>query len=335
MIARVLFVTDLHKRDTDLSSIVGYTNATDAVQQDLLDFIKKQEITHLVSTGDWYDKGYRNVNRLFNDINFDHRLSEAVNGNFYMCLGNHFFLERDSNPEMYLIQPHNTYRPVREVAASQQIIKTPLYLRLGDVQISLFHYTKENKNYKAELAPGVTFHVGVYHDIETVPSGIRERSYINGPAVSNVRLAEIYENVDLAIHGHIHTPIGVERVVVGERQVPLIIPGSLAMTANKASEIHPDVNLPVLFINETGKPVCKMFTFSLHMELMKRYDRKREAQSAPLTDLDEVPFIEIQESISLDDYLRNKGYKEKYIKLTHDVREKELTPFDVIRLLGE
>lgn len=105
MRARILFVSDLHKRDCDFSTIAGYTKAVDAVQRDILSFIKQKGITHLVSLGDWYDKGYRSINRSNNDRNLDEDLSKAVNGNFYICLGNHFFLERDNNPEMYLIQP--------------------------------------------------------------------------------------------------------------------------------------------------------------------------------------------------------------------------------------
>ena len=36
MRARILFVSDLHKRDCDFSTIAGYTKAVDAVQRDIL-----------------------------------------------------------------------------------------------------------------------------------------------------------------------------------------------------------------------------------------------------------------------------------------------------------
>ena len=49
MRARILFVSDLHKRDCDFSTIAGYTKAVDAVQRDILSFIKQKGITHLVS----------------------------------------------------------------------------------------------------------------------------------------------------------------------------------------------------------------------------------------------------------------------------------------------
>ena len=48
MRARILFVSDLHKRDCDFSTIAGYTKAIDAVQRDILSFIKQRGITHLV-----------------------------------------------------------------------------------------------------------------------------------------------------------------------------------------------------------------------------------------------------------------------------------------------
>ena len=260
MRARILFVSDLHKRDCDFSTIAGYTKAVDAVQQDILSFIKQRGITHLVSLGDWYDKGYRSINRSNNDRNLDEDLSKAVNGNFYICLGNHFFLERDNNPEMYLIQPSEYYKPSQPIYATSSVIRAVPSLRIGPVQISFFHYSKENKNYITERDPEVKYHIGVYHDDTVVPTQQRNDAGFRGTTMTSY-MDNIFANINLAIVGHIHTPIGVFNIQSRGRELPMIVPGSLAITTSGSSDLHTDVNLPVVEITDDGKVSCSLYTF--------------------------------------------------------------------------
>lgn len=330
MRARILFVGDLHKRDCDFTTIAGYTKAVDAVQQDILRFIRQNGITHLVSLGDWYDKGYRSINRSNNDRNLDEDLSRAVNGNFYICLGNHFFLERDNNPEMYLIQPSQHYRPSQPIYASSPVIRAVPYLRIGTVQISFFHYSKENKNYRMELDPEVTYHIGVYHDDAVVPTTQRNAAGFSGTTMRSY-LDNTFDNVNLAIVGHIHTPVGVLNIQSSERKLPMIIPGSLAITTSGSADLHTDVNLPVVEIADNGSVSCSLFTFDLHANLLRFYKKKEKPLKA---DMPQQAVMEIPKTVSLTDYLRARGFNDAHLRLVEAASESNLDVVQGLKILG-
>lgn len=329
MKARILFLGDLHKRDVDFTTIKGYTTAVDMVQADILSFIKDKGVTHLVSLGDWYDKGYRSINRCANDRNFDEELAAAVNGNFYICLGNHFFLERDNNPEMYLIQPSELHKPTHAIYAKKPVIQAPAYFRVGSVQVSLFHYHKTNKDYRATLDPSVKYHIGVYHDEIVVPTYAQKAGgLINGTPAQNVQA--ILDNVNFAIVGHIHKPVGYIKVPMGDRDVPMFIPGSLANTSN-GPQFHESVNLPVVDIDDDDKVSCSLFTFSLHCEVLKLYQRKEGAIQA---ELPTQVVTDIPKTVSLKEFLLAKGYTDEPISLVEEAAERQVTALRGLQILG-
>lgn len=332
MAYRLFFPTDLHKRDTDFTSITGYTQATDMVQYDMIKFIQDQSITHMIQTGDWYDKGYRNINRTHSDRNLDEHFKRVLDGHFYMCIGNHFFLERDNNPEMYLIQPHPMHVPAKRISAFEPVIRTPNKIRVGPVQISLFHFDKENKLYIAQRDPDATYHIGVYHDDAVVPSSVRQKAGFFGET-SSVYMAQILENIDLAIVGHIHTPIGVEQIMVNNRRVPMIIPGSLAITKNSAYELHTEVKLPVVNISDEGEVSCQLYRFSLHADMLKFYD-KREAKSAKNNEGIPIAHIDPPKATNLREFLAAKGHNERRLSLVQRVNEATVDPLSGLNILG-
>lgn len=329
MKAKILFVSDLHKRDVDFSTIAGYTKAVDMVQQDILRFIKENNITHLVSLGDWYDKGYRSINRHSNDRNYDEALSEAVNGNFYICLGNHFFLERDNNPEMYLIQPSELYQPIHKIYARAPIIQAVNELRIGSVMISFFHYSKRYRIYKHERPVDVTAHIGVYHDEVVVPGYAQKAAGLIGAAPAT-HVEEMLSNIDLAIVGHLHKPIGMLKVSLPNRDVPMIIPGSLANTSNGPS-YHTEVTLPIVEIDDNDHVSTAAAKFSLHCEMLQLYRKKENVLKAMKPD---SAVIDIPKTVSLKEYMRAKGYDEKHMALLDAVTERELTPIEGLHILG-
>ncbi len=330
MTYRVLFLGDLHKRDLDFSTISGYTQAVDLVQADILQFVRDRGITHLISLGDWYDKGYRSVNRVNNDRNWDEALSEAVNGNFYICLGNHFFLERDNNPEMYLIQPSDLYKPTHPIYAEKPIIQAPRSIRIGSIQISLFHFSKAHKLYKTVLDPDVTYHVGVYHDEIVIPTSAQKAGGLIG-GTPGTRIEEMLDNVNLAIVGHVHKPVGAIKVPVAGREIPMIIPGSLSNTSN-GPQFHDSVKLPVLEIAEGAtKPACLLYTFPLHCECLRLHKPKESAVKA------EIPaqsIADIPKTVSVKDYLLAKGFEDRHVQLVETAAEHPVDPLTGLQLLG-
>lgn len=338
MQARILFVTDLHKRDTDFTTVVGYTSAIDRVQEDLLNFIKNNGVTHLILGGDWYDKGYRSINRTFNDHYYDEALAHAVNGNVYLCRGNHLYLERDSNPEMYLIQPCREMPLAKSIKMpEEQLFKTPPYVQIGPVQISLFHFHKEDKTYVRERNPETKFHVGVFHDDCVLPSSVRQISGDIGYTTTS-SLAYYYSNLDLAVCNHIHMAVGRVDIQLTEKKVPAYIPGSLCITRNKQNELHSSVQLPLLTIEDDDSVKLQLATFSLHMEMLKLYNKKEATMSDKSVAY--RPSQEVQNAFSeatagvagsLREALIRKRYSPEYLQIVNEAYYNDL---DVRKLLN-
>ena len=69
-------------------------------------------------------------------------------------------------------------------------------------------------------------------------------------------LDNIFENINLAIVGHIHTPVGAFNIQARGRSLPMIIPGSMAITTSGSNDLHTDVNLPVVEIADDGRVSC-------------------------------------------------------------------------------
>lgn len=325
---RILFLTDLHKRDVEFTSITGYLSACDKVQHDILRFVKDNCVTHIISCGDWYDKGYRNVARLFNDMNLDRAISDSVNGNFYMCIGNHFFLERDANPEMYLIQPSAVYKPAKPCFAEKPIIRTDSVLQFGSLQIVLHHYRKDNKNYYTKLNPETRFCVGVYHDEVILPSHVREQAGYYSRA-SAPQIESLLQGVNLAIVGHIHVPIPV--FTVGD--TTMIVPGSLSVTNSSSTMYHTDVKLPVLEYDEATNHLSLKFTkFSTYSDELKFAAKKREAKQVEASTLT-TPFVSTA-SMNLTDFLRERGHPDPHIELVKRAIVSVPNPLESMQLLG-
>ena len=319
MSSKVLFLTDLHKRDVDFSSIEGYTKAVTQVQMDLLEFIKNNGITHVVSGGDWYDRGYKNTGPTLSDNELDRRFSESVNGEFYITIGNHFNLERDNNPESYVIQPCEKYPLIRSVITPERpIFKCVDELIIGDIQISFMHFNKMNKTYVNTRKPGIKMHIGVYHDDCVVPSDIREQSGYFGKTSSKY-LDMIYDNIDIAIINHIHVACGRRILKLSNgRSVPLLIPGSLGITQNKEIEKHKLVELPILEIADDGAVGISFHKQLTHLDMLKFYKKKETTNMASNLvnnlNLESVSkMTSLPKSRTLKDYLVGRGYNSSYL----------------------
>ena len=272
MTYKVLIVTDSHLRDIDFKTMSGSKSAVEELFMDtLLDVIRKKSITHVIHTGDFIDKGYRNVGAALAHQSLIQHFADAVNGNLYMTIGNHFFREMLSNPELYWIQPHEKYKPNERMYAVEQLIKTPDTLILNKTQISLFHFNPKDKNYIRERQAGINYHVGIYHDDVCIPTSIRNEMHINVKS-----RYDYYSNIDLAIHGHIHKPQPITYV----NGVPQIIPGSTALTSTGDDEFHDKVSLPILTIDEE---TCALSFITIPLGIHKyRFMKKKDEPTQKL-----------------------------------------------------
>lgn len=336
ILAKAMAVADMHKRYKDSSSIKGQIEVQNLIQQEIIDAVKEEGITHIFVTGDWYDRGFHGLGPAYGSIEMDRRISAAVNGNVYLCVGNHFYLERDENPEMYIIQPNDFIKTSIKIPLPEKpIFKVVKSLRIGDVQISFFHFNKMNKMYIQEREEGVKFHIGIYHDDKCVPSWVSEMDGYSG-GVSVTTLNALYNNVDLAIHGHIHSKVGVVSYeLMSGRKIPLWIPGSMSITQNKESMKHTSVTLPIITIHDTGEVEVSGREFSTHMDLLKFYNTKKHTETKPLdTILNNASETFTRNNyVSLNEYLRSKGYKDYHLQMINSARSNSLDLSTAVAIL--
>ncbi len=341
MLAKILFITDLHKRWHDSETIKGSLDASVKVQEDIIRFNRENGITHNVILGDWYDRGFHGLCQSWGATEMDRRLSASVNGNVYLCIGNHFYLERDENPEMYIIQPNTYIKPQYNIPLPDEpIFKVVPRLRIGSVLIDFFHFSKINKEYVANVSPDITYHVGIYHDDATVPAWISELDgYISHSTQSYYN--RIYSNIDLAIHGHIHSKVGLTKLTIDTgRDVPLYIPGALCVTQNKETMKHTDVDLPVMTIEDDSTVKMETAKFSIYLGDLKfveaKKKKKKQLIAEGLLPTGDVTINAHDASMaSLNTYLAKKGYSPLHLRVINMAMNESLTVMGVINMLSE
>jgi len=345
VLARILLGTDLHKRARDISTIEGYVECTTAVQMDLMKTCTELGVTHFFHVGDWYDKGYTvDIAASLTDYDLDIKMSELLNGNFYGVIGNHLRLGMDSNPELHLIQPHDTYKSRRATSRQHQIIKTPDILRIGDVQISFMHHKKDVKDamqYRPYREEWAKYHIALFHTESVVPSAQLAGTNYAYHALPSAKLARVLDGVDLAIVGHIHKPLG--QFVVGN--TTMIVPGSLTNTDAGEAERHTMVNLPVIEINDDSTVAVSYRPFNLKTNMLtfkkknieKSQERLKSLRGKAVADLHDpeeiVTLLSNPETTytSLNAYMQAQGYTDMDKKLIRQVLH---DPLDIEKLIS-
>lgn len=319
MKARILFVTDLHKRMNESMSIKGGLDVQDMIQEDIIAFCENKQVTHVVIAGDWYHRGYNSIGPALSDMEMDKKLSAAINGNVYLVVGNHFYMERDNNPEMYIIQPCEYIRPQgKHTMPKKPVFNVTNHLRIGNVQVSFFHYSKLQKDYYEPVENGVTYHIGVYHDDICVPGYISEiEGYVT--KTSSSYLERIYSNIDLAIHGHLHVKHGIVPIELATgKKVPLIIPGSLGITNSAQKFRHADVELPVVTIGDDNNVSVAVASFKTHLDQLRFYETKKKEKKAYEAEgviPETMPMFQTSSARSLKGFVNELGYSNKRLRL--------------------
>ena len=288
MIYNWLFAGDLHKLMRDKTTIKGSAKLTLAVQRKLMEIIVQENITHFGGLGDWFDKGYgSDVAAALAHTDIDREMAKLLNGNFYSCIGNHIRINMDSNPELFLIQPHPYYTSRHKVDRKEQIIKTPKSLMCNGVQISFVHYNKDAEDagfYKTERNPEAKYHIALYHTPLVIPTHHLHRMGMTHIMNENSKVAKALEGVDLAIVGDIHKPLGQFKIEKADgSSTTMIVPGSLTNTDAGMGSRHNSIEMPNVIIDEDGNVTLKF----IHMDLMtnKVVFMKKELDQAQQTKL--------------------------------------------------
>lgn len=277
MIYKVAFAGDLHKRPKDISTIKGYVKCCDAVQDSLIKMLEEEGITHFVSLGDWYDKGYvDDVSSALADTTREEHMSRMLNGNLYGVIGNHIRLRLDSNPELMLIQPHPVIKSRKGVKRSHQIIRTPSNFMIGNVQFSLVHHQPDAEtieDYSIYRMPGAKYHVACVHDPKFIPNSQLTRSPHPPTLSRDSQISRVLSGVDLCICGDIHMPLGMFDV---SPTTKMIVPGSLTNTNAGVRGRHGSIKIPIITVDdETDSVSFNYYDFDLHLNMLS-FDEKAE-----------------------------------------------------------
>lgn len=347
---RVMIAGDLHKRMKDITTIRGYVDACRKVQLDLMQAIRDLGITHFISLGDWFDAGYgSDVAAALSHTDIDREMYELLKGNFYGLIGNHIRIRMDSNPELFLIQPHPVYKSRHKVARDHQIIQTPKDLILNGVQFHFMHWNKDAENammYKALIDKSCKYHVGLYHTEYIIPS-----QYLHNMGMLNINnasaaISSALEDIDVAIVGHIHKPLG--SFVINKldgTSTTMIVPGSLTNTDAGEISRHASVDVPIIDISDDGNMSLSYHTFDLHTDeliFMKKTitDDAREklkslrgnAKETLYSELEAASFIgESSGFLSLNSFMMQQGYTSGDKSLIRNVIH---SPDDVDKLVS-
>lgn len=276
---RVLIGGDLHKRMNDLTTIQGYTKGFQMVQSDIMAAISDLGVTHFISLGDWFDSGYgSDTAAALAHTDIDREMYSLLKGNFYGLIGNHIRIRMDSNPELFLIQPHPYYFSRHKVKRDFQIIQTPKELVLNGVQFCFMHWNKDAESafeYKAMIRKDCHYHIGLYHTEYIIPSHMLASINMHAAVNDNSNIGAALEDIDLAIVGHVHKPIGMFKInKVSGQSTTMIVPGSLTNTDAGLISRHDFIDMPLIDIEEDGRVTLNFHRQSLHTDQLTFFQRK-------------------------------------------------------------
>ena len=335
VVYRILFGGDLHKRMRDIATIRGYCKACTQIQLDIMDYIRENGVTDFYSLGDWFDGGYgSDVAAALVHTELDSRMSRLLNGNFYGLIGNHIRIKMDSNPELFLIQPHPYYTSSHTVSRKEQIIKTPThkaYEAGGKValEIHLQHWNPVSegaKDYAVKddvwKSPD-SYKITLFHTEEIIPGQLLSSLNMGYEISNETVISNALGQTDLALVGHIHKVIGKHLIKdpTGLKSTLLYVPGSLMNTDSGMRARHDHVDLPVVDVLSDGSVKVYEYSQSLHLEMQEFFVKTSEENAVKLKslrgntldtlygDMEASAFIGDSSSfVSLNTFFERQGY---------------------------
>lgn len=350
---RLMFAGDLHKRSKDITTIEGYVDCTLAVQHALMRDIKALGVDCFISLGDWYDKGYAvDVSASLADYDLDIEMANLLKGNFYGLIGNHIRLGMDSNPELHIIQPHPFYKSRRRTTRTKQIMQTPEYLRIQEIQISFMHHRQDVTDvlgYKPVRQDWAKYHIALFHTPAIIPTQRLEGTLYSYNSSPTSKIAEVLRDVDLAIVGDIHTPLGTFNVGTDKGITTVIVPGSLTNTDASDQNRHTMINIPIVDIDEENHVALSYHAFDLltnsltfkkknveqSMEKLKSLRGKARAELHAPEEVVAVLANPDLAYVSLNAFMQSKGYTDKDKQLVRSVLNEPENLGRLLEIYGE
>lgn len=348
---RIMIAGDLHKRMKDITTIQGYCEACKKVQTDIIKAIKKLEVTHFISLGDWFDGGYgSDVSAALTHADIDRIMSDVLGGNFYGLIGNHIRIRMDSNPELFLIQPHPVFTTRHPVSRKSQIMKTPDRLVFNGTEIIFMHWNADAEgaaDYKVPIDPEMKHHIALFHTDTIIPGSLLSGLNMGYDVDDDTTISEALNGVDIAIVGHIHMKIGAHNIIGRNgNNTLMIIPGSLTNVDSGEKNRHDSIDIPVIDIDEDGAYTLHYYKQPMHLEML-RFMRKAELdeetknklkslhgnnKEALYDDLQASSFVgDSAEFLTLNRFMLQNGYTEEDKSMVRSVMK---NPEDIQSLIA-
>lgn len=342
---RVLPITDRHNRDKDFDTVGGFVKVQGLIGNDIINFFKNDTYKDIaVHMGDVFDQGYRSAVATYVDSARERRLRDVVDNDNFLVVGNHLYIQRDSNPEFLMLQPDSRFvtKKKLDLVEEDKVFHVIDAIIIGDVQISLVHYQEGNKNYKRVREPGIKTHIALFHDDNVIPSSIKQGRGMR-TTISSEYLSDVLEDIDMAIVAHWHEAIGKIDIHVNGKLVPMWIPGGLTHTSTSLSERHKAVSLPSFVFTEEGMRV-ELVTFKTYLNELKFYtsndsDFKKKQKEQMRKEGRMIRAKEMVEaqgtSFDVLDYIRNGSLGPTGVKLFQIASRGELTLYKALDITKE
>lgn len=334
MLNRILFIPDWHWREKDFRSIGGYVDLLYYSIDQIKKIIVEEKINYLVFLGDVFDCGYSDIAIYQSHINLLQSIVDLVDGEAYLNIGNHFFKQKQKNPEVYAVQPtyipNVEYKPdKRFMPRPEPILKVVQNLIVDSVQIAFHHFSETDKDYSTQRDYIVSYVVGVYHDECAVPRTILDKLNMDAYS-SNAYLDRIYDGVDMAIHGHIHTPFPMAKY--GETNV--LVPGALLPTANATYYKHPVIQLPILSV-DGPKYALSYARYTTGLDRLQFFDIKERAIEKETRILRKAAEQNIGNGrfVTLAEYVNKKGHNKSFLEIADKASRGPLSTEQVIDII--
>ena len=254
-IVRVLILTDTHLTLKNPSNRVKMIEEGIDTFKDILNIVSDNNVDVVIHMGDLYDRGYKHIpqDSFVDQINIMKTLSDKVNGNTYMVMGNHPYSYSIDNPEFVISEffddkLNEIYKFKEKLDVLVPIWKCPSYLDIGTTRLNFIHFDPQ-KRYKTP-ENNMQANIGLYHDDFVTFQSKEElyhHKYGHGVEVSQT---DAFENIDTAIIGHIHVPMD-DFMLTNSKNTDIIIPG--ALVNRTTNELHEYVDLPIIDINTSGE----------------------------------------------------------------------------------
>jgi len=247
---KILLYGDTHMRFSDYSTVRNYVTVSELNLSTIVELNRQHKIDCNIHLGDAYDGGYDGIGRDRRHQSLWKAVQDSVRY-FYLNIGNHILIDRDSNPEMYLIQPSAKYKSSEATFEEQQFFKTPDEVVIGGkIQISLFHYDPKNKEYVSPRLDGVEHRIAVYHDECMIPPNVKKRLGMEA-SLGTTYFERMFDDIDYAVFGDLHIPQpSTTFTKANGSKVVFDIPGSPNITTSDIRYRHPSINMPLLTLKD-------------------------------------------------------------------------------------